>query len=605
MTIQYFDIKDLRIAPENPRKQRSAERIEAYAENILENGLIHSLAGYKAGKKAVKGMITAGGTRLEALRLLVKQGKLDADFFTKIPVNIEPKDKAIAIGLSSNEMAATMRASDQCRAYNQLVEKGIPLEDIAKQYFTDVMTVKRMIALATLYEPIFDALDDSKITLDIAKLYSSASPARQKDTWDTLGADGSLYAVRNSLRENTFKSTDRMVEFCGGVDAYRERGGVCEEDLFNEEIVLLSTDIISTMFDERIDAVNQSFKDAGWSEVIYYSGWQDLDKHERRLSRIYPKYRPDDDAKALMAELKEKFTAVSSKEDDLTDAEQKQVQSLDLAMDTLREQHTRCTLKQIETGTILWTVGHSGKVDVTYCVPKERAKGKAKEVKVWPDKFVAEVNRTAGSALTDHLVANPNRNVMCLLLASMDRVRGGGLTAKMSEAKPLKYNHEGYTTDDRFVEWSDTFRNLHEVYAELCEMDDEALYAYAATIFRRSFDMGWAGIPSDDNIGGHNIYQALASVSGFQLADYYMLGEDELKSLNKTQLLRCMQEIGMDTSSFEKAKKSELVKVLARRGQDVRWMPDFIRTQEPVYVTHAVISDETEETAVSPKQAAS
>ena len=99
----------------------------------------------------------------------------------------------------------------------------------------------------------------------------------------------------------------------------------------------------------------------------------------------------------------------------------------------------------------------------------------------------------------------------------------------------------------------------------------------------------------------------LAQSCGFNLADFWIMGEDELKAMTKPQLLRCMEEIGVDVSAYQKSKKTELVKVFARLAERTRWTPDFVRTHEPVSRNEAPTKAATaaEIDTDTPKKAAS
>lgn len=89
MTITTIALADLKLSPLNVRKSKR-KHIAALADDIAAHGVIHNLVAYKNGKGFA---VVAGGRRLEATRLLQKQGRLPDDF--AVPVSVKPKKEAV------------------------------------------------------------------------------------------------------------------------------------------------------------------------------------------------------------------------------------------------------------------------------------------------------------------------------------------------------------------------------------------------------------------------------------------------------------------------------------------------------------------------------
>lgn len=613
MTIKYFDLKNCKIARENPRKKRTKEQVATLAESLADVGLIHNLAGYEENGSV---HICAGGTRLDALRLLVKQATagtraVDKKLYTRIPVFIRPKAEAVDIALTSNEVSTAMTLAEQFTAYNALHKQGATPDDIAKRYYTDKPMVLRILALANLHKPIFAAFEAGTIDLETAKLYAGTNHARQAATWDALGETATSYSVRNALRENTYKATDKFVRFIGGVDAYKERGGVLEQDLFADSTVLCSGDIVQTLFDEAVAAHVAKLTEDGWENIIYGDAldWQEKDKLLRNLQSVQAVFKPDAKAKKRHTADVKKRDVLRTKyyADELTAKEETRFESLNNSIDHIEHLFSEVPAKIRAVGTVIWGIGHDGQAEHRYYKPAAKSKAAAatKKAQNYPNAFIEAANRTAGQALMDALVKDPNRLTMCLALAMLDRVSGGPVSAKLSTVGALKYKYDGYDDKDREFSWNDPHTPLNERVAQLAAMDDAGLHHFAARMIRRGFDMSGAGTLENPRKNEQELYHLLASSCGFNLADYWIMGEDEIKAMTKPQLLRCMAEIGVDVSAYQKSKKTELVKVFARLAKRSRWTPDFVRTHDPVGRNEAPSKAETDAVIDTPKKAAS
>src|SRR3546814_9300610 len=68
-----------------------------------------------------------------------------------------------------------MSPADECRGYRAALDKGETEEDVARRLGVTIRHIQGRLRLADLAEPIFDALAEGKITLDIAKAYGSTS----------------------------------------------------------------------------------------------------------------------------------------------------------------------------------------------------------------------------------------------------------------------------------------------------------------------------------------------------------------------------------------------------------------------------------------------
>jgi len=90
--------------------------------------------------------------------------------------------------------------------------------------------------LASLAEPIFEALASGEITLDMAKAYASTeSHERQMMVWNSYGksAYNGADTIRRVIANESMKSTDPVARLVGH-DAYVAAGGIIDRDLFSD-----------------------------------------------------------------------------------------------------------------------------------------------------------------------------------------------------------------------------------------------------------------------------------------------------------------------------------------------------------------------------------
>lgn len=240
--------------------ERDAE-IASLAEDIAARGLKQNLvvvpahystgeAGPVAERSAAensrypwdhKWEVIAGGRRLQAMQLLLADGRLQPDH--EVPCLIEDRAEAAETSLSENLHKVAMNPADEFAAFQTIVQQQIKLgdaEDVAiaytaRRFGVTVKHVQGRLRLASLCPEVLDALRSNAITLDVAKAYAGTSDhdlqrtvfnAVQKAPYTITAKD-----IRNRLRNVTCALDDLRLQFIG-LDAYRAAGGRTEVELF-------------------------------------------------------------------------------------------------------------------------------------------------------------------------------------------------------------------------------------------------------------------------------------------------------------------------------------------------------------------------------------
>lgn len=131
-----------------------------------------------------------------------------------------------------------MSPADECRGYRAAMDKGESEEELARRMGVTVRHVQGRLRLADLAEPIFDALAEGKITLDVAKAYgSTADRDTQLAAWnvfkDSWQGD-QPHTIRRYLNESAIEASSAVAKLVGE-EEYLAAGGRIERDLFAGE----------------------------------------------------------------------------------------------------------------------------------------------------------------------------------------------------------------------------------------------------------------------------------------------------------------------------------------------------------------------------------
>ncbi|EQB14885.1 MULTISPECIES: ParB/RepB/Spo0J family partition protein [Sphingobium] len=224
-------------SPVNVRTRSDADADAELEASILAHGLIQNLVGVPVSRKKGHYRITAGGRRLDAVHRLIDKGSLPADHAIPVLVLDSAKDGR-EVSLVENFERLPMGPGEECRAFRDIIEvEGKTATDVAKRFGLTERFVVGRLRLANLAEPIFEALENGEITLDVAKAYcTTADSARQKAIWDMLSdsyCGHSVSEIRRRIKDYSYRGNDPRVLLVGR-DAYTAAGGRIEDaDLYS------------------------------------------------------------------------------------------------------------------------------------------------------------------------------------------------------------------------------------------------------------------------------------------------------------------------------------------------------------------------------------
>ena len=257
----------------NVRQIKAGVSIESLAADIGRRGLLQSLsvrpilndAGEETGAYGVQ----AGGRRLRALQLLVKQKRLAKN--APVPCIVRTEGFVEADSLAENTEREALHPLDQFRAFKALADKGQGEETIAAAFGVSAHVVKQRLRLAKASPVLLQAYEDDEITLDQLMAFCLTDDhERQEQVFDAIqkqwnkGAD----AIRRMLTEKTVHAGDRRAIFVSA-DAYKAAGGIIIRDLFDDDEggYLQDVPLLERLVSEKLAAEAEALKAEGWGWV--------------------------------------------------------------------------------------------------------------------------------------------------------------------------------------------------------------------------------------------------------------------------------------------------------------------------------------------------
>lgn len=260
-------------SPSNVRKSSDPEADAQLAVNIAANGVLQNLVALPVARKKGHYRIFAGGRRLDGVHSNIAAGLFPADYEIPVKVLKDARD-AIEISLSENFFNLEMNPADACRAFQDIIEiENKTPADIARRFGLTERFVRGRLRLANLAEPVFKALADGMITLDVAIAYASTSDsARQASVFAQM--DGNYYRnnvgeIRRMLAVGAYRGGDPKALFVGRED-YEAAGGRIDGDLFSalETESWIDGDIVDRLAEEKLVAAALALRDReGFAEV--------------------------------------------------------------------------------------------------------------------------------------------------------------------------------------------------------------------------------------------------------------------------------------------------------------------------------------------------
>ncbi len=280
----------------NVRRIKAGVSVEDLAEDIARRGLLQSLSVRPVldaqDQETGRFSVSAGGRRLAALKLLVKQKRLAKN--APVPCIVKTEGIEEEDSLAENTMREALHPLDQFRAFRSLHDHGLSIDDIAARFFVGSQVVRQRLKLAAASQKLLDLYVAEEMTLEqLTAFCVTDDHARQEAVWEALSRSHNTqpYAIRRILTEGAVKPGDKRAIFVG-VEAYEAAGGVILRDLFVHDHGgwLQDVALLDRLAREKLNAAVEEIRAEGWkwSEVAIDFPYG----HSNGLRRLPANYAP-------------------------------------------------------------------------------------------------------------------------------------------------------------------------------------------------------------------------------------------------------------------------------------------------------------------------
>ncbi|MEP9404285.1 ParB/RepB/Spo0J family partition protein [Sphingomonas sp. VNH70] len=313
--IQSVKLSKLRLSEKNVRKTGN-DLIERMMASVEANGILQNLLIAPLTKPRGCFAVIAGSRRYRALMLMVERGIIVAEDYD-VPVKVLNGDDAALTEMSTveNFERLDMSPADECRAFQHFLGDSGDVAAVAKRFGVTMRFIEGRLRLAGLAEPIFDALANGTITLDMAKAYAStASHERQLAVWEGYGRNthASADTVRRVIANEALRANE-PVALLVGPDAYVAAGGRIDRDFFSEGgDKWLDTEIAqrlaATMMEAEAKRIGEELGLAWIRPIAALSSWEAA----REMHRVHlPRQPMSSEARARVEEIDLRIDAIA------------------------------------------------------------------------------------------------------------------------------------------------------------------------------------------------------------------------------------------------------------------------------------------------------
>lgn len=362
------------------RKTRGPMSLETLAASIHAHGLIHNLTAVKAKKRGYYEVV-AGGRRLQAIQLLVADGRWSADQTVPVQVSENEHVHALELSLAENLNREAMHPADEFEAFHALQESGASVEDIAARFGVTPIYVLRRLKLARVAPALIQAYREGAMSLEMLMAFTvSEDHERQLNVWQNLAAwQRSPHHVRQLLTHKSWTAKHALARFVG-LDAYRAAGGRTYQDLFADSdldgVYLQDSDLLISLAQEKLQrAADDAGEGWAWVETalsLPEASWADYSTKYGRVE-AEPRALSEDEA-ARIAELTEEINVLTARlaeieesEDEATVEElQAQIEARDLCRAEIEEAAKQWPDELKRVAGVGIYVTYDGKLSITY-----------------------------------------------------------------------------------------------------------------------------------------------------------------------------------------------------------------------------------------------
>lgn len=589
--------------------------IPGLADQIDAKGLLQNLIVHKHGER--KGVqlygVAAGGRRREALKLLVKRGKIDADY--RVPCIVVKAEDATAASLMENIGRVRMHPASEFAAFKKMVDEGESVEDVAAVFGVDVVFVKRQLKLANVAERFIKMYRADEIGLDeLMALAITDDHERQSLVWDGLPEyNRTAQGIRAALTQSELPSTHRLVRYVGLAN-YEKRGGAVRRDLFSDanttyvQDVPLLRQIAQENLDKKAGRIGEQ-EAAPWAVARL-----DFDYADRREFGEVNMVRVEPDKKtgAKLAALREELAgaqATAEEEGDYNEDLEERIQEIEEEIETIEASLQRPDPAALKIAGIVVTIDSRGKVEVVRGLVRAEDRKELQQIARAQKKNGEDTESTNGahdstgfsSALTLNLTAHltaalrarvaqsPSVALRALVAALVAQVfdvdndpRSSPVTITATapnleaSAPDIRESEAGKEFQAEHEAWEQRLQGCENVFRWLLEQSDDDVLRLLAHCTAWSLNAVDNRAPSDAVV-------ELSQAASLDMRTYWRpTAGGFLSRVHKTVIVQAVRESAPEETVPENLKKKDLVAWAEPRLCERQWLPTLLRGQPAV-----------------------
>jgi ParB family chromosome partitioning protein len=419
----------------NVRKTDPDKGIDELAASITAHGLLQSLVVRK--DKRGKYAVVAGRRRLLALKALADAETVNTD--QPIPCTvINGETDAAEISLAENVQREAMHPADEFDAFKALIDRGMPVADVAARFGVTETVVQKRLKLANVSRALIAAYRDGAMTLQHVMAFAvTADREAQERVWNGLKEwqKQDPENIRSMLTADQITAGDRRVKFVT-LKAYEKAGGTVRRDLFSEGadgIFIEDIVLLESLVGKKLEKTAAKLRKDGWKwvEIVAAFDHAEWSQCERRYPEPLP--LPPEQQDEL-----DRLTAEAEALGEIDELDDDQQARYDATMERIEELENRDTAWPAEALAIAGAVvslGFHGEADIHYGYVKPEDA---------PKKASRSMNRADGTgkyplpaSLVESLTAHRSAALTAVLIERPDIALAATVHAM---ALPVFYN---------------------------------------------------------------------------------------------------------------------------------------------------------------------
>lgn len=616
----------LELSESNVRRTHAAVSIEALAESIARRSLLQSLSVRPIltgdGSETSRYAVQAGGRRLRALQLLVRQKRLAKD--APIPCLIKTAGIAEDDSLAENSDRETLHPIDQFKAFQALQSRGLSEDDIAAAYHVTPAVVRQRLRLAAASPVLLEAFAREAMRLDHLMAFCLTDDhARQEQVWGMIESGQATcqpYVIKRLLTEDKVSADDRRACFVG-TEAYTQAGGTISRDLFDEDDEGYFDDprLLNTMACDKLAAEQTRLLSDGWK-------WAETTLEfpyalRQRFRRIDPlPEAPSEEDQAAYDALCEEYDALIEtldEDDESAEGDRARLDAIEAQIHAFENRPPVYSAEDRARAGVILSISHDGElqIDYGYLKPEDEtedasaqdseaeegdegeapgASAAQEEEANFSPRLIRDLTAYRTAALQQRLAQDFDTAFLAVLQALTMSVfyRGSGQGCLQIIANPYVSRNVPGLDDWRLI----AERQIeHETWESRLPPHDDGLWDWlcAINVTERTALFAYCAsrtlnAVNEPQMSGFGRVQAsadrLASALDLDMtaAGFVPDAENYFGRITKAQIIEAVREArGSKTAQLiDHLKKTDLAKEATRLVEGTGWLPSILRRGE-------------------------